>query len=454
MTTATIARFPKRCAGDPPRYLNCALVESASESIEPLSDTVIEPAGDGIASRAHVAPPLTGPRAGIDASLWRRRAAAALHRARFAILIYLGTRGLLLVVALVNGALRHHPLLNELANWDGMWYRWVANHGYPTHVSHLQTRLGFFPLYPMVTWGVSRVFLLSAHSAIWAVTIAGVVVSGIGGLVATVLVERVAAGWWGREAGRRAVLLFCLFPGSVVFSMVYAEGILIPLAAGCILALQRRRWLLAGILAAFATASEPEALILVLVCAVSAARELRRAGWRVPSARRSLLAPLLSLTGISAVAGFFWAWTGTPFANFIAQHYGWHERTNPLALVDLIRMLVNQISFTHFNHPTINLNLVLGLVGAIFLIVMLVLLVKVRRSVSIEAWIWTLGISFLAITSEYTPPNPRLLITAFPVAVVLARYLKQRAFALLLVVNGVLLVGLSAITFVGVTLRP
>jgi hypothetical protein len=115
---------------------------------------------------------------------------------------------------------------------------------------------------------------------------------------------------------------------------------------------------------------------------------------------------------------------------------------------------VNQISFTHFNHPTINLNLVLGLVGAIFLIVMLVLLVKVRRSVSIEAWIWTLGISFLAITSEYTPPNPRLLITAFPAAVVLAHYLKQRAFTLLLVANGVLLVGLSAITFVGVTLRP
>jgi hypothetical protein len=429
-------------------------VESASESIEPLSEGLLDPTADAIAPHAPAAPPQGMTRASTDASLWLHRAGAALYRARFAILVFLSTRALLLVVALVNGRLRHHPLLNELANWDGMWYRSIANHGYPAHVSHVQTNLGFFPLYPMVTWAVSRVFLLGVTSSIWAVTVAGVVVSGIGGAVASVLVERLAAGWWGREAGRRAVLLFCLFPGSVVFSMVYAEGILIPLAVGCLLALQRRRWLLAGILAALATASEPEALILVLCCAVSAAGELRRSGWRVPSARRSLVAPVLSITGISAVAAFFWAWTGSPFANLIAQHYGWHERTNPLALFDLTKTLVNQISFAHFNHPTINLNLVLGLAGAIFLVVMLALLFKVRRTISPEAIVWTLGISFLAITSEYTPPNPRLLITAFPVVIVLAYYLKNRAFALLLVANGALLIGLSALTFVGVTLRP
>ena len=53
---------------------------------------------------------------------------------------------------------------------------------------------------------------------------------------------------------------------------------MLPLAAGCILALQRRRWVLAGVLAGIATATEPEALVLVLVCAVSAALELRRSG--------------------------------------------------------------------------------------------------------------------------------------------------------------------------------
>ena len=436
-------------------------MESASEGIKQLPDGLIEPETDGVAPRAPVGASPRG-RPETAGSAWLARAAVAWRRVRFAVLVYLGTRLLLIAVALIDGALRHHPLMNELANWDGMWYRSIANIGYPTHVSHAQSNLGFVPLFPMVTWVVSRpILLITSHSlsvpshvSIWAVTLAGIIVSGIGGLIATVLIERLAAGWWGADKGRRAVLLFCLFPGSVVFSMVYAEGIMIPLVIGCILALQQRRWLLAGILAGVCTATEPEALVLTVACAVSAWRELRRRGWHDPIARRSLLAPVLSLSGVTAVAAFFWAWTGTPLASWIAQHYGWHERADPLALVHLTTRLAGEISFTHFNHPTINLNLPVGLIGAVFLAVLLVALYRARRTVSIEALVWTAGISVLMVTSEYVPPNPRLLITAFPAVLVPAYYLKQRAFSVLLWANGVLLVGMSAVTFVNVTLRP
>src|SRR5436309_667471 len=182
-----------------------------------------------------------------------------------------------MVVALVDGTLRHHAFTHELAQWDGLWYRAVADHGYPDHVVHAQSTLGFFPLYPMVIWLVGHALVLPiAHHEILSTTIAGIVVSGLGGLAATILVGRLAESWWGEPAARRAVLIFCLFPGSVVFSMVYAEGIMIPLAAGCILALQRRRWVLGGVLAGIATATEPQALVLVAVCVVSALLELRR----------------------------------------------------------------------------------------------------------------------------------------------------------------------------------
>jgi hypothetical protein len=383
------------------------------------------------------------------------RIAVAVRRLRWTILVYLGTRALLLIVALANGALRHHSLPHELANWDGLWYGTLANKGYPTHVSHLPTTLGFFPLYPIVIWLVAHVFSWSTTNAfVWSITVAGVIVSGIGGLLATVLVQRLAAGWWGEESGRRAAVFFCLFPGSVVFSMVYAEGLLIPLAAGCILALERRRWLLGGVLAGLATAVEPEALILILVCATSALLELRRRGWRDPEARRSLLAPLLSLSGVSAFAAFLWAWTGTPFATLLAQRYGWREKTDPFALVHLARSLAGEISFSHFNHPTINLNLVVGLAGAILLIVLLVLLFRTRRLVSVEAMVWTLGISFLDVTSEYTPPNPRLLITAFPAVLVVGHCVRGRAYSWLLWATGASLIAMSALTFIGVTLRP
>lgn len=381
-----------------------------------------------------------------------RRAAAAISSARFALGVYLATRGLLLLVALVNGSLRHHAFTHELSQWDGLWYRELADHGYPNHVLHIQSTLGFFPLYPLLVWAVSHAFVVPiAHWQILSTTVAGVLVAGVGGAVATVLVQRLAAGWWGEQVARRAVLIFCLFPGSVVFSMVYAEGIMLPLAAGCLLALQRRRWLLAGVLAGLATATEPQGLVLVIVCAVSAAVELRRGGL---AARRALLAPALAPVGAAGFAIYLWIWTGSPFASLIAQRDGWSERTDGLALVHLARNLGDQISLRHFNHPTIDLNLVVGLGGAIVLIVLLVLVARNWREMSLEAILYTLGIAWLGMTSEFVPPMPRLLITAFPAIMVVARYVRGRAFTVLLWVNGVALVGLSALTFIGTTLRP
>jgi hypothetical protein len=381
----------------------------------------------------------------------RERAAAAISSARFALIVYLSTRALLIIVALVNGTLRHHAFTHELSQWDGLWYRELADHGYPTHVVHEQSTLGFFPLFPLVVWAVSHTFVVPiAHYEILSTTVAGVIVSGLGGLVATILVGRLADGWWGEQASRRAILLFCLFPGSVVFSMVYAEGLMIPLAAGCILALQRRRWVLAGALAGLATAAEPQALVLVLVCAVSAALELRRHRSHV----RALLAPALSVVGAASFAVFLWIWTGSPFASLIAQRDGWSEKTDLFALVHLTEQLGDQISFSHFNHPTIDLNLVVGLGGAILLIGLLVLVVRNRREMSIEAIVYTLGIAWLGMTSEYVPPMPRLLITAFPAVIVVARYVRGRPFTVLLWANGIALAGLSALTFVGTTLRP
>ena len=388
-----------------------------------------------------------GPVVVVPAREGAKRIADELRRLRWVLAAYVGSRVLLIIVALVDGALRHHAFNTELANWDGLWYRQLANHGYPTYVAHGRTTLGFFPLYPIAIW-------LVAHGLAVSTDAAGAIVSMIGGLAATILVERLASRWWGERSGQGAAILFCLFPGSVVFFMTYSEGLLIPLAAGCIYALERRRWVLAGCLAGLATAVGPDALPLIAVCAMSATLELRRHRWRIRQARRCLLAPLLSTVGVLGFAIFLWAWTGSPFATLQAQREGWGERTDPFALVHQAKALTGEISFTHFNHPTINLNLVVGLLGVIVLVAGIVLLARRRGRVSVEARAWTLGISFLAMTSEYVPPNPRLLLTAFPAVVVFARYIRGRRFVLLVVVNGTLLGFLSALTFVSVTLRP
>lgn len=438
-------------------------MEAASEPFEPFSDP------ESLASAVEI-DRLTGPATVPPrvAAPVRRRPRARVKRTATAWLslgtrqellwiavLYLAARIVLLITAYVQSRLGHAPFQNELANWDGFWYRELANKGYPSHVSYAQTTLGFFPLFPLTIWPVEHLLtpLLGGNLQL-ASTYAGALVSGTGGLIATVLVHRLTDGWWGRAVARRATILFILFPGSVVFTMVYSEGLLLPLAAGCIYALERRRWLLAGVLAGLGTAVQPVGLALAPVCLLSAGLELRRRGWDPRRAWRACLAPLLSVTGVVGFMGFLWMWTGSPFANYIAQHHGWSEKTSLLALWETAKKLAHEIDLSHFNQPTINLNLIFGLLGAALLVGLLVLLWFCRHQVSPEAICWTAIISFLAFTSSNVPPNPRMLITAFPALMTIARYAEGKWFEAIVWINGILLVGLSLLTFYGLTLRP
>ncbi len=452
-------------------------METVPERLDPTAEPVevgkLDALGTGragaddpvVGTDGTLAGPRPAPRARGRSRRRDRAATGVRQEILWVAVVYLATRVLLLLAAFLLSKFGHHNFLHELANWDGLWYRELANHGYPNYPSHLQTTLGFFPLFSVGIWTLEPVFAITGHNAIWSATVAGAFISMVGGFIATWMIYRLASGWWDKAAARRATILFVLFPGSVVFSMVYSEGVLMPLAIGCIYALERRRWLTAGLLAGLATAVQPVALVLIPVCAFSAIRELRRQGWRVrdagaifgpagDEARPVLLAPVLSFLGVGLFAFFLWLWTGTPFANYQAQHHGWGEKTNLFALVHLTSTLANQISFSHLNEPTINLNLVLGLIGAFLLVGMLALMFRARKTISPEAIVWTLGVSWLALTSQYVPPNPRMLITAFPALMVVAYFVKGKWFTWLAWANGIALVGLSLLTFYGVTLRP
>lgn len=370
---------------------------------------------------------------------------------RWPVGVYLAVRALLLVVAfacdgIFHNAVRGTSLTQELSNWDGWWYIHLATRGYLTHVSHGQTTLGFFPVYSMSMWLVAHV-LASSY------LVAGLLISGIGGLIATVLAQRLVTQWWGPEVARKAVLFFCIFPGVVVFSMDYSEGLLIPLIAGCLLALSKKRWLLAGLLAGLASGIGPDALVVVPTCAAASFVQFRQHGWRDHEARRSLIAPILSPLGAVGFAAFLWAWTGTPFASYTAQADGWHEKTSPLAVPALFGSLLHEVGF-HFHFSHINLNNVLGILGTVFLVFGLIWLWRDRKTVPLEVLVFVGCMAFLMVTSMHVPPNPRLLITAFPVVVIYAKRLNGRAWARTLWLSGVLLVLLSALTMVGGVLRP
>jgi hypothetical protein len=99
-------------------------------------------------------------------------------------------------------------------------------------------------------------------------------------------------------------------------------------------------------------------------------------------------------------------------------------------------------------------NLIVGLLGVPVLVVMLVLAWRSRNEMSHPALIWTAAIAFLAVTSEYVPPNPRLLLTAFPGLMAISRWCTGRRYAVVIAVNAFLLLLLGAMTFTAHILRP
>lgn len=372
----------------------------------------------------------------------RGRLATALGPLGWPVAVYCGSRLLLFLLAGVVAVIRHQPAGPELLLFDGQWYLRLAEHGYPGQALHAKSTLGFFPLYPLAIRAVAGLAGLPAARAALAI-------STVGGLVAAVLVQRLAAGWWGEAAGRRATVIFCLFPGAIVFSLAYSECLTIPLALGCLLALRSRQWWAAGLLAGIATASEPVALVLIVVCAVAAASEIRERGWQDPAARRSLLAPLLSPLGAGGFAVFLWVWTGTPFAAYLAQHYGWHQQAQPLAFLAL------PLAHHLFGHPRelvghiFTWNIWNGVLGGIFQLFSIITLVRGRRDLSPGTLVLTIGIAALTLWSVMTPPNARIVLVAFPAVLVWGQRLAGRRLAVFIAAEVAVLLLMSALTYSG-----
>jgi Mannosyltransferase (PIG-V) len=370
------------------------------------------------------------------------RPAAAFGLTVWPAAVYLASRLLLLAVAGIVAEAGRHSIVPEFFLFDGQWYLRLAEHGYPGHALRTQSTLGFFPLYALVIRVVAWAGATSAARA-------ALIVSFTGGLVAAMLVQRLGTAWWGEQAGRRATVVFCLFPGSIVFSMAYPECLTIPLALGCLLALHRQRWPAAGLLAGLATSVEPVALGLLLACLAASAREIRSRGWRDPAARRSLAAPLLAPLGIGAFALFLWAWTGTPFAAYLAQHYGWHQQNEPLAYLALpiVRHLLRRPS--ELMARLFNWNVWNGVSGAAFLTWSLRGLLRFRHELTAGTLALTVAMAAMTLWSVMTPPNARMVAVACPAVMVWGRHPPGRRLGTFIVVEAFVLGLTAALTFSG-----
>ncbi len=388
-----------------------------------------------IAGTPEAPPSATRP---LDAKAGPSAKAVALQLLR-PIGIYLVIRAAVLLVVSALALVQHKSVQALLGLWDSMSYVRVAELGYPralpppTAPHHVWAVLvAFFPGYPVAIKAVHLVTGLGYVKSAYAAAL-------IGGLAGAVLIWLLVRELYGPAAADRATALVFCFPGAYVLSMTYSETLLIPLAAGTLLALRHRLWWLAGLLAAGTTATDPTGVAIVVPCIWAAAMAIkkRRDWW-------ALLAPVLAPAGIVAYFAYLWAKYGSPFTWFKVERTGWQEHASVLALPDQLR------HFFHygFMYP----NYVAMAFGALAALLLVACAVRGRVQ---GTWLaYGLAVFLICLLTPRHGFLPRPVLHAFPLIAFAGARLGRYAFTVAIVFSALLLAAVTVTSLGSLALTP
>ena len=199
-----------------------------------------------------------------------------------------------------------HPSPLDLASaWDGQWYWYIAQNGYPSVLpvdasGVVETnQWAFLPVYPYLskalTFGVLD----------W--RIPAIAVSLAAGFGAAVVLTALLRPHIGRGRALFAAALFSCSPLAFMFQTTYAESLGLLLLLGVLLLVDRGRYLAAVPLAVVLAFTRPGILAVALAVGLQLAVRLvraRRGGPALP--RQELLAGIL-LAAVCTLAGFAWS---------------------------------------------------------------------------------------------------------------------------------------------------
>lgn len=340
-----------------------------------------------------------------------------------ALLVYLACRSLTVAAVAVADRTTRHGLVADLTSWDGDWFLRAVHHGYPSHLPMVDghvaaSPIAFFPLFPLVVRGLATLGIAPGFGAL--------LLSGATGATAVIAVGFLARRIAGEARASRAVLLFAVFPGTFAFSFAYSEGIVITCAGFGLIALLDRRWWLAGVLGAVATAASPVALAFVVSCAWSGGRAALR-----DRTVRPLLAPLLAPLGFVAFMSYLWIHTGTSMAWRLTERGGWKSFPSAAYPFRIVWTFVsNPLS------PTMTGQILLA--GTVATVIGLVLMVRERQPVPVL--LYGLCAAGAAAVSQPVGLRPRFLMLAFPMVIAVGTRYRGWTHRILICVSVALLI--------------
>lgn len=151
-----------------------------------------------------------------------------------------------------------HWLVEPFRNWDGTWYKLIAEQGYG---GGFTATPAFFPLYPwMMDWG-HRITGLPVETVGW-------LISRLAFLGALIMISALVTQDFNITIARWTIVAIAVFPTSFFFGAVYTESLFLLLAVSTLWAARKNDWLLAVLLCFLAVLTRSAGIMLGIPMAV------------------------------------------------------------------------------------------------------------------------------------------------------------------------------------------
>ena len=326
-----------------------------------------------------------------------------------------------------------------LRSWlekDSNWYLRIVVNGY-SYSPRTGSAVNFFPLYPLAIRLVAPAASLVAGPRD-AYFVAGLAVSWLSFLAAAAVLYHLVSRRLGEPTALLSVLLLSLFPFSCFYGAAYSESLYLLAVVLAFVGIEKRRWWLAAVCAALASATRAAGVVVILAVAVAYGLHWLQT-WRRP--RRDMLWLGVMPVGIGAYAAYCWLRFGDPTVYEKASSLGWGGGHFQLgALAAALQLLTGQSS-----DPVapLHISYLIALAGV------LVSCIWVGRLLGASYVVYTLG-SALAPLFDFSHLDGmgRYLSVAFPAFVVLAYALRQRPLLRDLVLAGfAMFLGVATVMF-------
>lgn len=311
-------------------------------------------------------------------------------------------------------------------------YLYIARQGYqrvPFDVNDFRSQeFAFFPLHPMVLWVLSKI---TNDEVLW-----GAALCNLFFFLALVLLHKLTLAFgYDESAAGRTIFYLAAFPASYFFSAPFSESLFVFLTVASFYAAKRERWLTAGMLGMFASATRLNGVLLLpslLVLSWQMYRSLQV---------KKILGLLLVPVGLFAYMFYSWWLSGDALA-FKHASAAWGRQPSIFFLSPLIKYL---------SHPhTIVLPWNMQLLNALSALLCFVCIYILARRREWAFAIYVFLSVFLPLSSGMLQSLERYTMGFFPVFIALGIAIRSERSDQVLRFVFVFLLGLMTLLFAGI----